>query len=73
VGGWWCSWNISTPPLKKQRNKQQQQKETVLVNKRTTGNVPELKEGYIAAVHSGTVNSLGSHSPPASKYFAGRN
>jgi hypothetical protein len=40
---------------------------------RTTGNVPELKEGYIASFHVGTVNSQGSHSPPASKYFAGRN
>ncbi len=32
VGGW-CSWNISTPPRKKERNKQEQQKETDLVNK----------------------------------------
>jgi hypothetical protein len=40
---------------------------------RTKGNVPVLKGGYIAAAHLGTVNSQGSHSPPASKYFAGRN
>ncbi len=67
VSGWvggWCSWNISTPPRKKERNKQTATTKWNSCRKqRTTGNVPELKEGYIAAVHLGTVNSQGSHSP----------
>jgi hypothetical protein len=72
VGGWVVQleyFNSSSQERKKQtgttkRNRSRKQ--------RTKGNVPELKEGYIAAVHLGTVNSQDSHSPPASRYFAGR-